>query len=456
MLHKNIFKVAVLSGSFLFFGCATDIQRAAIAPDADPAQEIEKIENEIASAETDHMAVLSPKDFRQSKRYLKEAKSDMADEQSREEILEDISYAKAYLQRARMAGEQRAQQIDPVLKARAAAVKAGAHRVPDLKGEFTRTDEEIKENSNDFRKNLSSGDISRLQNKYMMLELAAIQDRYLGLARSLVKDAKKNERAERRAPMSLKKAETELKSAESNIALNRYDLPGFSDDVIQANTSAQVLRDVLGKMNANKKINEPAALQLVRNEQQISRLRGTLGAAETELEAMDTAMRKQRSELQGVRSVASLQQSLAQAQKSFSEDEAEVFQKGNSLVVRLKKLDFASGSASLPRSSFPILSKVDGVITDLNSRQITIEGHTDSTGSNRVNQTLSEMRAEMVADYLTNNSSGDYGIKYLGFGEDRPIASNETKEGRSQNRRVDVVIEAGPSEDVVEPRLSEM
>ena len=70
-----------------------------------------------------------------------------------------------------------------------------------------------------------------------------------------------------------------------------------------------------------------------------------------------------------------------------------------------------------------------------------IEGHTDSSGSRAYNQGLSERRAKAVHDYLVDNANVDADrLSHAGFGEDRPIADNETAAGKQKNRRVSAVV----------------
>ena len=71
-----------------------------------------------------------------------------------------------------------------------------------------------------------------------------------------------------------------------------------------------------------------------------------------------------------------------------------------------------------------------------------IEGHTDSSGAAAYNQSLSEKRAASVRDYLVNQADVDAArLTSRGYGETRPIATNDTAEGRAQNRRVSAVVE---------------
>ena len=69
--------------------------------------------------------------------------------------------------------------------------------------------------------------------------------------------------------------------------------------------------------------------------------------------------------------------------------------------------------------------------------KVSIEGHTDSRGKNRFNQKLSENRAKAVMDYLIDHGIDAEKLENVGYGEDKPIASNRTRRGRSANRRVE-------------------
>jgi outer membrane protein OmpA-like peptidoglycan-associated protein len=69
-----------------------------------------------------------------------------------------------------------------------------------------------------------------------------------------------------------------------------------------------------------------------------------------------------------------------------------------------------------------------------------VEGYTDIIGSDEVNQTLSEKRASTVRDYLVQQGLDPASITSAGFGKSNPVASNDTNEGRQQNRRVEIII----------------
>jgi hypothetical protein len=86
------------------------------------------------------------------------------------------------------------------------------------------------------------------------------------------------------------------------------------------------------------------------------------------------------------------------------------------------------------------LSKVATFLRSHPDRQVVIEGHTDSRGSDEYNQRLSRERADAVREYLVGNGVTTSQISSRGYGEAYPVASNATEAGRLQNRRVDIVI----------------
>ncbi|MCK4353222.1 OmpA family protein [candidate division WOR-3 bacterium] len=112
-----------------------------------------------------------------------------------------------------------------------------------------------------------------------------------------------------------------------------------------------------------------------------------------------------------------------------------LFKKEEKIV--LKGINFASGKATILSSSYPILGHAVELLEEHPTVKIEIAGHTDSVGDDSYNLKLSQLRAEAVRKYL-----GTHGISYdrltaCGYGKTQPIASNKTKEGRAQNRRIE-------------------
>jgi len=125
----------------------------------------------------------------------------------------------------------------------------------------------------------------------------------------------------------------------------------------------------------------------------------------------------------------------------FVREEARVFREGENVILRLVGLSFDSGKSELKQENLDLLAKVERAIDVFPRSELIIEGHTDSYGSDEMNQTLSQSRAEAVQQYMINAMRiPTYRLIATGFGETNPIANNETASGRAQNRRIDIVI----------------
>jgi outer membrane protein OmpA-like peptidoglycan-associated protein len=106
-----------------------------------------------------------------------------------------------------------------------------------------------------------------------------------------------------------------------------------------------------------------------------------------------------------------------------------------------QKIHFATARVRIVRDSFALLNQVAQAIREHSDiKKVRIEGHTDSQGSERYNQRLSERRANAVLKYLQNRKVPPERIEAVGYGESRPIAPNSTRMGREANRRVEFVI----------------
>ncbi len=108
--------------------------------------------------------------------------------------------------------------------------------------------------------------------------------------------------------------------------------------------------------------------------------------------------------------------------------------------VSVKNVNFRSGSAELEPYELTRLEPVLNTLRKHPNTRVHIEGHTDSDGTQTYNQQLSENRAKNVAFHLMDNGITRNRIQTYGYGEERPIASNATIEGKRENRRVTFLI----------------
>ena len=110
------------------------------------------------------------------------------------------------------------------------------------------------------------------------------------------------------------------------------------------------------------------------------------------------------------------------------------------LIVSLSDVLFDTGKSTLRPEAREKLAKISGIVLAYPDLRLAIEGNTDSVGSDVMNQTLSEQRAASVLNYLVKENIPASSMTSQGFGKTQPVASNETAEGRQQNRRVEMVV----------------
>lgn len=119
----------------------------------------------------------------------------------------------------------------------------------------------------------------------------------------------------------------------------------------------------------------------------------------------------------------------------------DVVRKEDNLTLNMPgNITFASESADLNANLLPILDQVSNTLVEYGDTIIEVAGHTDSNGTSEYNQALSDRRAKSVADYLTTRGVAQSRLIVVGAGEDHPISTNDTEEGRAQNRRVELTI----------------
>src|ERR1017187_7127896 len=147
---------------------------------------------------------------------------------------------------------------------------------------------------------------------------------------------------------------------------------------------------------------------------------------------------------------ANSDQQLTQAVRDREELRAKLLQQFNvifatrdtarGLIVSMSDVLFDTGKSTLRPIAREKLAKISGIVVAYPDLRLAIEGNTDSVGSDAMNQQLSEHRAGSVRDYLAKENIPAASMTSQGFGKTQPVASNDTAEGRQQNRRVELVV----------------
>jgi outer membrane protein OmpA-like peptidoglycan-associated protein len=110
------------------------------------------------------------------------------------------------------------------------------------------------------------------------------------------------------------------------------------------------------------------------------------------------------------------------------------------LIVNLSDVLFDTGKSTLRPGAREKLAKISGIVLAYSDLRLAIEGNTDSVGGDAMNQRLSEQRADSVRDYLLHETIPAASMTSRGFGKTQPVATNDTADGRQQNRRVELVV----------------
>lgn len=339
---------------------------------------------------------------------------------------------------------------------------------------------------------LEEGNVNRARQQsqeaeaqYRSVELMAIQANYLDEARETLSTAAE-EGTERTAPKTTARAEELVLQAESLLSQDRYDTSEADKIAREAAYEAKhalSLHRMIRQMQDNNQTFEDALLKTEEPLQNIAEAldlqvrfdegwtaptNTIIGAIENnaarEQELSENKARREqeltnqinelnrevsflrsqieeKGDLAGQLEIQRMRdEAISSVRGMFTEDEGTVFLDGNNVLIRLYGLSFPVGQSTIVPENFQLLRKVQNAIKGFEDGKIAIEGHTDPSGSLELNMRLSEDRADAVAQYIRANIGMPVNMTAEGFGPERPVASNETAEGRAKNRRIDIVI----------------
>ncbi len=212
-------------------------------------------------------------------------------------------------------------------------------------------------------------------------------------------------------------------------------------------------REASAKARANEADRQNLNAQAATANAQAAAQQAAGAQADAERDRNDAQHKQHAAEADSDRDRAAAASSDAQLQQALREREelrARLLQQFNliletrdtarGLVVNMSDVLFDSGKFTLRPVAREKLSKISGIVLAYPSLRLAVEGNTDSVGTESFNQELSEKRAEGVRSYLTQQGVPGSSTTATGFGKTRPIASNDTSEGRQQNRRVELIV----------------
>ena len=259
--------------------------------------------------------------------------------------------------------------------------------------------------------------------------------------------------AEDAREIAMKTIETARREAERDASAGREANANANAEAAQLATTDAVRREHDAKEKADREAERRRAAESATSDAQADAQRSANAQGEAERARAAAEQNQQAAEADSDRNraaAASSNQQLQQAVLDREELRARLLQQFNAilvthdtargLVVNMSDVLFDSGKYTLRPLAREKLAKISGIVLAYPSLKLAIEGNTDSVGSEELNQSLSEQRAEGVRSYLTQQGVPESSTSARGFGKNQPIASNETADGRQQNRRVELVV----------------
>jgi outer membrane protein OmpA-like peptidoglycan-associated protein len=235
------------------------------------------------------------------------------------------------------------------------------------------------------------------------------------------------------AAARIDKAQQALKSAEANAQAKKIDIA--KQDAYVANRNALIAEQQIAELYAKRQVEQGEAARnrvlIEARERETERARAATDAARAQAEAAGA---------QAAAAGAAAQSADAQAQQLRKELlELQARQTDRGMVITLGDVLFDTGRAELQPGALNTVERLAGFLNEHPELRVLIEGHTDSRGSAEYNLGLSERRAAAVRAALASRGIDGNRIQARGLGKDYPVASNDSREGQQQNRRVEIV-----------------
>jgi outer membrane protein OmpA-like peptidoglycan-associated protein len=253
--------------------------------------------------------------------------------------------------------------------------------------------------------------------------------------------------------IAVKRMDAERVNADKDAAAAQVaDATAKSKADMQARMSAEIATAEADRQRANANKAASAAEQQKLDAQAESE-RSRAAAADANQATADAQQHQKDAEADAERNrvaAAASDQQLQQAVRDREELRARLLEQFNAilttrdtargLVVNLSDVLFDTGKYTLRQPAREKLAKISGIVLAYPDLKLAIEGNTDSVGSDAMNQQLSEKRAGSVMDYLAKENIPAASMTAKGLGKTQPVASNDTADGRQQNRRVELIV----------------
>jgi len=447
-----------------------------------------EVDSALKTANEARAKLLSPDMYQEAMDLYQDAARDLDRGRNIQKIRETLNEAIGYLTRATENTKLAEVTFAEVLAAREDASDANADQfAPERWKEAEDVFRDAARELEDGDSNDAKEEGAEAETLYRSAELHAIKSNILQSAYNLI-DQAENVDADDNVPLTLNFAKSLIKQSENELENSRYDTDKARNLANQAQYEARhalFLNQYINELDNSDKsleeivltVEEPLkkiANRLLINARfdrgfdfvaqsimdQIAVLNDSLNmqdqqivALEQEYLTLQSENEELRSELENltnersaisneVKAMREFRQQFATLNDLFTNQEARIIRDKNDAILRLTGLSFDVGSSVIKPEDFALLTKVRRAINTFSNSKVIIEGHTDSQGGDDLNMKLSQERADAVKRYLLANMDiGSHQMEAIGYGETAPIANNETAQGRSLNRRIDIRIQ---------------
>lgn len=393
--------------------------------------------------------VLAPKQFAEAKVYLEEAVKEAQNSEDPRAGNKTAELGLRSLAQAEDVAKKAHNIFGEAFKKRRQAQEAHAHLL--FEKDFTDVDDELKDAARKLELGNDRVGIEKnvtLAGQYADLEKRALKKNLSEIAQRAYEQAVAAH-ARQHAPITLKAAKSELEIAKKIIELEKENFSKAQFHAEQARylaLRAKYIADLITGFKTERMTDEQFVLWYQSQLEQIHS--GMPYPIKFDLSNKDVVdkfsrdLNRTSSDLKNLEAkTVSKEASFREVSDLFSPEEAEVLRRGDDLIIRSFGFYFNVGKSELLPRNYDLLNKIVTAIGKFPKSGIEVEGHTDSSGSPNINQRLSNERAQNIADFLVKVAKIDAArVTSVGVGDERPIAVNDTDEGRKKNRRIEVII----------------
>ena len=458
----SLFRLNLLAAIIVLGGCASSQPKLTQEQVQEQYPQVTQLESAVKNSKSKGAELFAPESYAKVSDSLASA-MDAAHNNKQDDASKAATEGLKTIDKLNSDTQKSREILSEVVEARQRAISAGVvslqvDKLTEMDKKLKKTSALIEDGKIEDAKQLRP----ELIEGYTQLELTSLKIGTAELAKSVIADAKKND-AKKYAPKTLAEAEETLALAESILEADRTQTDKANIQAKNAQWLAEksssiteTVKDferrdyttediVLWYQQQLNTVNEPIGGQLPfnkANDEMVQTFKATvkqLKSAEVEYSEQLALTEIERTTM--LQKESARKEKFEAVQAMFTAKEANVYRQRQNVLISAHGFHFPSGKSEIQTDNFPLMNKIIRAIKIFPDSRIEITGHTDSTGSDNINQSVSQARAENVGKFLIEvGELSKSRIKTTGDGESRPVATNKTAKGRAENRRVEINI----------------